>query len=1467
VLLVAAPLLVLGAVAGATTRGGSAARTVAETPPPARLTAEPRESRAGTRTAGVLPARRADRRSTSSGNASRSAAELPPVLSVAAHNGDNRSPALCGATCFDLTTGYTTQSYVSLDQERAVTLRYAGRQVYPLTTVTVDATDNSGTPPATMSLQLRRPNGSFVMFANGATETFFQSGPGTTRLTVRLDDAQMHGVHNYTAVVTSRWTGGGTQAAEVPVRVLTVNATGSPFGNGWMIAGIRQIRFGDPNGLSFILWDGDGTAQFYPVGSCPPPHYPCRFDPPPGAFTPIDMVYNEGDPTAYARQSFPDGSTVTFDHGGRQRYATDRFGNRTVVHWRGASTEMIDSIVDPAGKATTFTYDARNKLTRITDPAKRVTQVTIDAAGDLEQITDPAGRVAFRAAYASTATHLLTSTWDARGGRTDYGHDQIVRLTDVVLPEVIANGVPTRPTLRLQSPESKSVGKFLDDATGLQSGLGTATNPFPRVRPDTLQATISGPRPGQVTRFALDRFGAPTRVTDPVGAVTTIARNVHGQPTSMQSPSGQKLAFYYHAAHPSQLRQVDDTAAGRGRAWWYNAVGDVDSTKADAAPTVRNTWNMRRLTSTAVGDGGTQSVTQFRYVSAQNAGRPDTVIDPRGNPTAYTYAVTGFRNTEAVAAGGFTTTIARDSAGAVATVTDPLNRTTRRVADGIGRDSVLTDALQQNTVVRYDPLYLSTVTDAKGQVHGYSPNALGWVTAYIDPRQQQVLSAFDVAGNPTGVTNRRLQGVTMTYDALDRPLTRAYGAAAPDSFAYDPAQRWAAAWSLEARDTSHVDAQGRETLHVTVLGGRRYEIAHTFDKQDRLTARTVRGPVQSGVTPPAGTVQYHYGAVGALSTGQLDSITDFRGGVTKLRYDAEWLLDTLVLANGVKRFATHPWTDGPGVMRWERPNGVALPFGGAHGYDKLGRLVQRLEPDSQTVRGFAFDPLGRLTAAADSTTGTCAPYYSGNTEEASVPGEPPAGYTCSGNGPINNATRSYAYDAVGNRAGAGSVITTGNRVEQLSVHRAPNDVVLMALEYDNDGNVTRKYQVSDTLAFNQRLTWDALGRLTGVATTRAGVTLPITYGYDAAGRRVRRMIMGGSGPTTYYLWDGADLVAELDGATGAFVREYAHLPGIDRPLAVRANGPGGATHYYAQDALGNVVGLTDVAGQLVRELDYGPFGEPARDTVLAGGGEDPGLRWKARERDATTGLYYMRARWYDSQTGRFVSEDPIGLAGGINPYVYADNDPVNYSDPFGLQPSRCREGYRWAIHNDESGVEFYCAQQLPGVTVTARGSASGFSANFGNPNARGGSLGSAGSGEGPHGWSSGGRGTAATNVTTTASTRLQSKCSRAVAGAGINILSDYVGFGAVRGAVAGWTGFRHASALAGQLAPGSLRSNWQIRGTVSGAAGLVEGQALGVSFLDGLVVNTATGPIESVWHALPISGSVLSVVGAFGACL
>ena len=125
----------------------------------------------------------------------------------------------------------------------------------------------------------------------------------------------------------------------------------------------------------------------------------------------------------------------------------------------------------------------------------------------------------------------------------------------------------------------------------------------------------------------------------------------------------------------------------------------------------------------------------------------------------------------------------------------------------------------------------------------------------------------------------------------------------------------------------------------------------------------------------------------------------------------------------------------------------------------------------------------------------------------------------------------------------------------------------------------------------------------------------------------------------------------------------------------------------------------------------------------------------------STHLYYARARWYDLLTHRFMTQDPIGLEGGVNPYSFAGNDPVNSSDPFGLEEcSRAKReaGYSEVTYTDDAGdTHTTCA--APAIKTTGGPEPNWpapWSPNFGNPFARGGDI----SGSAPWGGAPGSQG-------------------------------------------------------------------------------------------------------------------------------
>src|SRR5205814_1521665 len=125
---------------------------------------------------------------------------------------------------------------------------------------------------------------------------------------------------------------------------------------------------------------------------------------------------------------------------------------------------------------------------------------------------------------------------------------------------------------------------------------------------------------------------------------------------------------------------------------------------------------------------------------------------------------------------------------------------------------------------------------------------------------------------------------------------------------------------------------------------------------------------------------------------------------------------------------------------------------------------------------------------------------------------------------------------------------------------------------------------------------------------------------------------------------------------------------------------------FAQDHLSSTTALTGTTGKLVERPTYDAYGNSSGSTKTRYG-------FTGRERDPLTGLLHYRARSYDPQLGRFISEDPIGLAGGSNLYAYVENNSLNAVDPEGLVPKDRWYGYnnkdfrRWFHRCWEEGGE------------------------------------------------------------------------------------------------------------------------------------------------------------------------------------
>jgi RHS repeat-associated protein len=360
--------------------------------------------------------------------------------------------------------------------------------------------------------------------------------------------------------------------------------------------------------------------------------------------------------------------------------------------------------------------------------------------------------------------------------------------------------------------------------------------------------------------------------------------------------------------------------------------------------------------------------------------------------------------------------------------------------------------------------------------------------------------------------------------------------------------------------------------------------------------------------------QNHTGYVYDASN-RLTTLTDETNENFTFGYDVADRLTTKTLPNNVA--TTYNYDGLSRISRLKHQSGTNTLVDDQYTYNSA-RQISQIAGLART-RTFTYDNLDRVTAATDTVLGN----------------------------------ESYSYDDVGNR--------TASHLSSTYGYQPFNRLITNnGLTYDYDANGNRM-SLSDGSMFPGGYVWDYENRLTGAA--NPGWSLgSASFSYDALGRLV--------GKTAYINWekhtyDGLDVVLDQNNVDTVYNEngdgsiKYQNAPGIDNKLK---QNQGGYENYFLADHLGSTVAATDSSGSIAGgEINYDSFGNP-----VATNGIGTRYLYTGREYEGYTGLYYYRARWYDPQLGRFISEDPIGFAGGdINLYAYVRNNPVNLKDPKG----------------------------------------------------------------------------------------------------------------------------------------------------------------------------------------------------------
>jgi len=826
-----------------------------------------------------------------------------------------------------------------------------------------------------------------------------------------------------------------------------------------------------------------------------------------------------------------------------------------------------------------------------------------------------------------------------------------------------------------------------------------------------------------------DGFYAPSAqkaallsIQDHNGNVVTLTRDSSGNLSQVLSPNGRYINFTYDSSNRVTLASDN---IGRTVQYFYAPNGYLDhvidvngGTWKYAYDSSNRMWTITdprqivylknlydsndRVYLQTQGDNGTY---QYNYTTDSNGNITQTnVTDPRGNvrsvvfnppPISPSGFITGGLTGSNTSAQGSTVQFTSSSQWVAGTnlessYTDALGRTTSYGYDALGNTTSITrlagTAQAATTTYTYDGTYgnLTSLVDSLGNQTVFSFDGNGNLVASTDPLGNtssyaynsagQVLSATDANGNvtqfaysgsdlvsvtdPLGRTTARFldaagrllsvtdalgQMTRYSYNSFDQIMSTTDAAGNVTSFGYDG----------NGNLTSVADARNSSTPTI-----------YTYDSLDRLATRK----------DPLGNIEsYQYDGIGNLT-----QFTDRRGRISVYQYDS---LNRL-------SFGGYGMTAGPAYESTEnrtydaanRLTQVADSLSGTvtQGYDGLDRLISEVTPQGSV--GYTYDLAGRrqtMTVSGQSQVtytfdaadrlkqivqGSSTVQFSYDAASRRVTLTLPNGLVTTyaydnasqltgltySFGPTAQGNLNYSYDYAGRRASTtGSFARTGlplpvsqtqyNANNQLTTWGTTN------LFYDANGNMTSDGAHS--------YTWDARNRLTKIDNGTSA-----SFGYDSFGRRQNKVV---SGTLTSFLYDGANAVQELIGGTNT---ANSLVGGVDEIF--QRTDSGGALSFLT-DALGNSVALTDSAGAVRTSYAFEPFG----NTTISGGANSNTFAFTGREFDSgNLSLYFYRARYYNPQLARFISEDPLGFrSNSVNFYEYAYDSPQKYVDPSGAQ--------------------------------------------------------------------------------------------------------------------------------------------------------------------------------------------------------
>jgi len=929
----------------------------------------------------------------------------------------------------------------------------------------------------------------------------------------------------------------------------------------------------------------------------------------------------------------------------------DEIGNRLVT-WTYDVVGRATSNQFAGGAAlTTVAYhsDGTRTVTNALGQQEVYTFTTLQGVSKVTQIQRlaSAGVAAATRTFTYDANGYVTSDTDWNGNKTTYvndSHGQPTTITDAVgTAQQRITTISYHPTFHvpLQIVAPGLTTNLTYDSQGnllTLTEIDTTTNTTPYSTngqsrtwaftwSNFLLASVQEPRTDvtQQTQFGYDSSGALVAVTDPLGHVTHVTQHLPGGwPQTIVDPNGVTTTRTYNPRQWLVSRTISTAGGPLTTTFAYDAAGNVIQTARPDGSALAYTYDAAHRP-VAIADLFSQ---QIAYTLDALGDRTAINVVSSGN------TVTGTRSANFDALGrmvkdiggvGQTATFAYDSNGNSTTITDPLARVTTQAFDALNRRTRITDPANGLTTFAYDAQdRLVNVTDPNGHATTYVYDGFGNRIQVMSPDSGTTVYRYDLAGNRVQRVDAAGAVANYAYDALNRLTAVTYPGDAAENVTY------------RYDEAGHGFGIGRLTTVVDAVG----TLQRSYDERGNLVSETRSGGSWTAVTG------YAYDAASRITaitypSGTIASYTrDAMGRVTAITAQPPGS-PVLPVLSSITYLPFGPVQGlhyGNGVVETRtfdldyRQTGLSASGGSAlqqltYGYnaaDNVVSITDGVAPGQN--QSFGYDVLDRLTSAIGGYGASTYTYD-------------PVGNVLTQTGP--QGTQNFNYVAGSNRLAAvtaGSTLRqfdytpTGNIAQDDQPHKA------LSLSYNHANRLASVGPVNDAAPLfstnRYQYTYDAFGQR--LLKSRAWITTKTLYQYDQAGHLLEESTVsaGGLGSQVEYVYLDNRPIARLTSSGLAFL----HGDRLDTPQI--ATGP---------------------AQNVLWQAAYQPFGQ----TQLLTNTITQNLRFPGQYADAETGYDHNGFRTYDPTLGRYLQSDPIGLAGGINPYAYVSNNPVNFIDPEG----------------------------------------------------------------------------------------------------------------------------------------------------------------------------------------------------------